>query len=73
MYEQFCAAVLATAKSKIGMKAVRMTGECWKTREIANAEKERDHLRKTTGIQTAGYKSKDKELKALLKERKATI
>ena len=72
-YERLCTAVLAAATKHIGLKAVGMSGECWMTKEIVDAEKERDEIRAHSGINSTDYKAKDKLVKAMLKSRKAEI
>ena len=72
-YESFCAAILTAAKSHIGLKAVGMAGESWRTTEISQVEIERDTARATFGIQSEQYKDRDAHLKRLVRERKAEI
>ena len=72
-YESFCADILTAAKSHIGLKAVGMAGESWRTTEIFQAEIERDVARATSGIQSKQYKNRDAHLKRLVWERKAEI
>ena len=55
------------------MKAVGMCCEGWKTKEIADAEKEKDGLREKAVIQSAENKQQDQKVKSLVKERKMEI
>ena len=50
-----------------------MTGEYWKTQEIAKAERERDKLWERLGIHSEEYIDKDREVKNLSSERKDEI
>ena len=63
MYQSLCKAVLAAARKHTGLKAVGMTGEYWKTCEIAKVERERDELRERMGINSEEYKAKGREVK----------
>ena len=72
-YESFCAAILTTAKPHIGLKAVGMAGESWRTTEISQAEIEKNTARAASGIQSEQYKDRDAHLKRLVRERKAEI
>ena len=65
--------MLAAAKIHIGMKAERMSGECWKRQDLTKAERERDELRERLGIHSEECKAKDREVKNLTSERKAEI
>ena len=61
MYRSLCKAVLDAVRNHIGLKAVGMTGEYWKTHVIAIAERKRDELRERLGILSEGNKTKDRE------------
>ena len=50
-----------------------MTGDYWKTQEIAKAERERGELRERLGIHSEEYKSKDREVKNFPSERRSDI
>ncbi|MES9973890.1 MAG: reverse transcriptase family protein, partial [Candidatus Thiodiazotropha sp.] len=73
LYDTICTAILQAARTHIGMKAIGMAGECWRTKEIDQMEKQRDLLRETEGIQSANYQQTDAELKAAVKDRKKEI
>ena len=47
-----------------------MTGEYWKAQEIATAERERDELRERLGINSEEHKTKDREVKNLISNRR---
>ena len=50
LYQRFIELVLAAAQKHIGMKTVGISSECWKTKEIAVVEKEKDSLWEKAGI-----------------------
>ena len=54
--------MIDAARKNIGMKAVGMTGEYWKTNEIAKAEMEGNELRERQEIHSDEYKAKDREV-----------
>ena len=65
--------MLAAARKHVGLKGVGMTGEYWKMREIAKAERERYELSERLGIHSEECKSKDEEVNSLTSEREAEI
>ena len=71
MYRSLCKAVLTAAHKHIGLKAVGMTGEYWKTQEIATAERERDEFRERLENHSEENKAKDREVMNLTSERNA--
>ena len=73
MYLSYCKAVLAAARKHIGLKAVEMTGEYWKTQEIAKAGMEQDKLRRRLEIHCEEYKAIAREVKNLTSEQKTKI
>ena len=66
-------AVHAAARKPIGLKAVGMTGEYWKTQDIVKADSERDKLSGKVRIHWEEYKAKDLEAKNLTSEGKDEI
>ncbi|CAI9721515.1 Hypothetical predicted protein [Octopus vulgaris] len=50
-----------------------MSNECWRTREIAKAEKERDVIRERVEIRTDEFREQDEKLKELIKERRLEV
>ena len=54
--------VIAAVRKHIGLKAVGMTGEYWKTCKIAKAEREQAELRERLGIHSKEYRAKDREV-----------
>ena len=60
MYRPFCKATLAASGKHIRLKAGGMTGEYWRTEEVAEAERERDELRERLGIHSEEYKANSK-------------
>ena len=64
---------MAAANKYIGLNTVEMSGKCWMTKEIAEAEKERDRVRAQSGIHSEAFKAKDDDVKVMLRSRKTEI
>ena len=64
---------MAAANKYIGLNTVEMSGKCWMTKEIAEAEKERDRVRAQYGMHSEAFKAKDDDVKAMLLRRKTEI
>lgn len=56
MTVEITVALLNSARRNIGTKAVGMTGECWRTKEITEVEKERDEARMKEGIYSVNFR-----------------
>ena len=65
-YNALCTVILAAAKCHIGLKAVGMSEESWRTIEISKAEAARDTERATSGIHSLDYKDLETEVKRLI-------
>ena len=67
-YNALCKAILAAAKGHIGLKAVGMSGESWRTIEISKAKAVKDTAKATFGIHSPDYKDLDAKLKRFVRD-----
>ena len=65
--------MLAAARRHVRLKVVVITGEKWKTHEIAKAARERYELKERLGILSEDCKANDQEVNNHTSERKAEI
>ena len=72
-YYLICTTILNVAKTCVGLKAVGMNGDRWKTKEKSELEMLRDTTRTRKGIHSDSYQAIDQTLKYQVQKRKRDL